>query len=108
MNGENSILGVKNMESLVEYQQGSIISRTIIKKESGTVTLFAFEKGEELSEHTAPFDALVYVLDGKANIFIDQKLNILSQGQMIIMPADKPHSLKAVEQFKMLLVLVKK
>ena len=108
MSDPNSMLGVKNMESLVEYQQGSVISRTIIKKELGTVTLFAFAKGEGLSEHTAPFDALVYVLDGEANIFIDQKLNVLSKGQMIIMPADKPHSLKAVERFKMLLVLVKK
>ena len=108
MSDANSVPGVENIESLVEYQQRSVISRTIIKKESGTVTLFAFAKGEELSEHTAPFDALVYVLDGKANVFIDAKLNVLSKGQMIIMPADRPHSLKAVERFKMLLVLVKK
>lgn len=108
MNDLNSILGVKNMEGLLEYQQGAVLSRTIIKKESGTVTLFAFEKGEELSEHTAPFDAFVYVLDGKAHVFIDKSLNELSKGDMIIMPADKPHSLKAIERFKMLLVLVKK
>ncbi len=108
MTDSNSIVGVKNMESLVEYQQGTVVSRTLIKKEAGTVTLFAFEKDEELSEHTAPFDALVYVLDGKAHIFIDKKLNELNKGEMIIMPADKPHSLKAVERFKMLLVLVKK
>ena len=108
MSDANSVPGEENIESLVEYQQRSVISRTIIKKESGTVTLFAFAKGEELSEHTAPFDALVYVLDGKANVFIDAKLNVLSKGQMIIMPADRPHSLKAVERFKMLLVLVKK
>ena len=108
MNDSSSISGVKNMESLVEYQQGAVVSTTVIKKEAGTVTLFAFEKGEELSEHTAPFDAFVYVLDGKAQIFIDKKLNELNKGEMIIMPADKPHSLKAVERFKMLLVLVKK
>lgn len=100
--------GVKNMESLVEYQQGAVVSRTVIKKETGTVSLFAFEKGEELSEHTAPFDALVYLLDGKADIFIDKKLNEVKKGEMLVMPADRPHSLKAVERFKMLLVLVKK
>ncbi len=108
MNDINLFGGAQNLEDLVEYQQGSVISRTIIKKEAGTVTLFAFEKGEELSEHTAPFDAFVYILDGKAHIFIDKKMNELTKGQMIIMPAERPHSLKAAERFKMLLVLVKK
>jgi len=108
MNDVDYIAGAQNLENLVEYQQGAVLSRTIIKKEAGTVTLFAFEKGEGLSEHTAPFDALVYILDGKANIFIDKKLFELNKGQMIIMPAERPHSLKAMERFKMLLVLVKK
>ncbi len=104
----NSIAGVQNMENLVEYQQGAVVSRTIIKKEAGTVTLFAFDKDEQLSEHTAPFDALVYILEGKAHIFIDKKMNELCRGQMIIMPADQPHSLKAAERFKMFLILIKK
>ena len=108
MNEANSYTTAQSLENLVEYQQGNVVSRTIIKKESGTVTLFAFDKGEELSEHTAPFDALVYVLDGKADIFIDKKQNELTKGQMIIMPANLPHALKAAERLKMLLVLIKK
>ncbi|MFH1094461.1 MAG: cupin domain-containing protein [Candidatus Omnitrophota bacterium] len=100
--------GAQNLDSLVEYQQGAVVSRTLIKKEAGTVTLFAFEKGEELSEHTAPFDAFVYILEGNVHIFIDKKRKELSSGQMIIMPAGRPHALKAADRFKMLLVLVKK
>ncbi len=105
---ENITAKILNMESMVDYQDGSVVSRTIITKESGTVTLFAFGEGQGLSEHTAPFDALVYVLDGKAAVMIDGKKFEPSKGEMIIMPANKPHSLKAENKFKMLLVMVKK
>ncbi len=96
-----------NLVSLVDYQDGSVVSKEIIKKEKGTVTLFAFDKGQGLSEHTAPFDALVYILDGQAEIYIAGKTHLLKTGQTIIMPANKPHALKAVERFKMLLVMIK-
>ena len=95
------------LAELASYQDSSVVSREIIRKPSGTVSVFAFDEGEGLSEHTAPFDALVYMLDGKAEILIDRKPHELSQGQMIIMPADHPHALKAVTRFKMLLVLIK-
>jgi len=96
-----------NLLDLVGYQDGSIVSKEIIKKNEGTVTLFAFDKGQGLSEHTAPFDALVYNLDGKAKIIIEGKIHLLEAGEVIIMPANKPHALKAVERFKMLLIMVR-
>jgi quercetin dioxygenase-like cupin family protein len=96
-----------NLVSLVDYQDGSVVSKEIIKKEKGTVTLFAFDKGQGLSEHTAPFDALVYILDGQVEIYIAGKAHLLKTGQTIIMPANKPHALKAIERFKMLLVMIK-
>jgi len=96
------------LKKMVEYQDGSVVSKEIIKKETGTVTLFAFDKGQGLSEHTAPFDALVNIIDGQAEITISGKPFIVKEGEMIIMPANEPHSLKAVAKFKMLLVLVKK
>ena len=96
-----------NLVSLVDYQDGAVVSKEIIKKEKGTVTLFAFDKGQGLSEHTAPFDALVYILDGQAEIYIAGKAHLLKTGQTIIMPENKPHALKAVERFKMLLVMIK-
>ena len=92
---------------LVGYQDGSVVSKEIIKKGTGTVTLFAFDEGQGLSEHVAPFDALVYIFDGEAEIVIDGKSNLVSAGNMIIMPANKPHSLKAIKRFKMLLVMIK-
>ena len=92
---------------LVDYQEGSIVSREIIKNERGTITLFAFDKGQGLSEHTAPFDALVYNFDGTAEVAIEGKPQLLGTGQVVIMPANKPHALKAVERFKMLLVMIK-
>jgi len=95
------------LSELVSYQDGSIVSKEIIKGEKGTVTLFAFDKGQGLSEHTAPFDALVYNFDGKAEVTIEGKLHILGTGEIIIMPANKPHALKAIERFKMLLVMVR-
>ena len=101
------MLQASKLSELVKYQKGSVVSKELINKKTGTVTLFAFDRGQGLSEHTAPFDALVYILDGEAEIFIDKKPFHLKQGEMIIMPADKPHSLKAVKQFKMLLIMIK-
>ena len=93
--------------SLIEYQKDAVVSKTIIKKEKGTITVFAFDKEQGLSEHTAPFDALVQVLDGKADVIIDGESNIVQAGEMIIMPANKPHALKAIEKFKMMLVMIR-
>ncbi len=98
---------VQRLEDLVEYQEGSVISRTIIKKNTGTVTLFAFDQGEGLSEHTAPYDALVYIVDGSARISISGDTFDVAAGEMIVMPAGEPHALQAVDRFKMLLTMVK-
>jgi len=95
------------MTDLINYQNESVVSRTLIEKKTGTVTLFAFSKGQALSEHTAPFDAMVFILDGKAEIIISGNSYNLEIGQMIIMPANKPHALKATENFKMLLTMIK-
>ena len=103
----NIIEEVGSLNSLVDYQDGSVVSKEIIKQEKGTVTLFAFAKGQGLSEHTAPFDALVYIFDGQAEISIAGKQYSLKAGETIIMPANKPHALKAVDCFKMLLVMIK-
>jgi quercetin dioxygenase-like cupin family protein len=92
---------------LVDYQSGSVVSRTIIEKKTGTVTLFAFDKGQGLSEHTAPFDALVHLLDGEAEIVISGKALRLKEGEMVIMPANQPHALRAVEKFKMILTMIR-
>ena len=95
------------LSDLVDYQQGSVVSKQVIKKDAGNVTLFAFDLGQGLSEHTTPFDALVYVFDGEAEIFIDGKPNTVKSGNMTIMPANKPHSLKAMKRFKMMLIMIK-
>ena len=92
---------------MIEYQEGSVVSRTIIDKETGTVTLFAFDKGQGLSEHTAPFDAMVYALDGAVEVIISGKSFPLNKEEMIIMPANKPHAIKAKKRFKMLLAMIK-
>lgn len=92
---------------LADYQAEAIVSRTIIDKKTGTVTFFAFDKGQGLSEHTAPFDALVYLLDGEAEVVISGKPHHLKAGEMIIMPASKPHALRAVERFKMMLTMIR-
>ena len=92
---------------LVDYQNGSVVSRTIIEKKTGTVTLFAFDEGQGLSEHTAPFDALVFLLDGEAEITISGKPHRLKEGEMIIMPADEPHALRAIKKFKMVLTMIR-
>ena len=95
------------LNALIEYQEGSVVSRTILSKETGTVTLFAFDQGEGLSEHTAPFDAMVCILEGKAEITISGQVHPVQVGEMIVMPADEPHALHAPERFKMLLVMIK-
>lgn len=97
----------ESLADMVDYQKESVVSKTIIKKKTGTVTLFAFDQGEGLSEHTAPFDAMVQVIDGEVEIKISGKPFILKQGDMIIMPADEPHALKAVKRFKMLLTMIR-
>jgi len=92
---------------LVAYQQGSIVSREVIRKDTGTVTVFAFDAGQGLSEHTAPFDALVQVLDGTVQIKIAGAPHDLKAGDIIIMPANKPHALQALSRMKMMLVMIK-
>lgn len=95
------------LADLADYQDGSVVSREIISKKTGTVTLFAFDKTQGLSEHTAPYDALVYLLDGEADITISGKTLRLKAGEMVIMPANQPHALKAVARFKMLLTMIR-
>jgi quercetin dioxygenase-like cupin family protein len=107
MNQPNIKSKVLSLLELADYQTNSIVSRMIIDKKAGSVTLFAFDKGQSLSEHTAPFDALVYILDGKAEVVISSKKYVLKQEDMIIMPANKPHAVKALERFKMLLIMVR-
>lgn len=107
MSTENLEAKVAILNELIGYQSGSVVSRQLIKKNTGNVTLFAFDKGEGLSEHTAPFDALVYILDGSAEVIISDKAYKLKAGEMIIMPANQPHALKAPERFKMMLVMIK-
>ena len=94
-------------KDLVKYDKGAVVSRTIIEKKTGTVTIFSFDKGQGLSEHTAPFDALVEVLDGEAEIFVAGKPHKVKAGEFIIMPANKPHALKAVKKFKMALIMIR-
>jgi quercetin dioxygenase-like cupin family protein len=98
---------VLNLKNLINYQEDSIVSRTLIDKKTGTVTLFAFDKGQGLSEHTAPFDALVYLIEGEAEIIISGEPHYLKEGEMIIMPANKPHAVKAVKRFKMMLIMIR-
>lgn len=93
--------------SLVSYQPGSVVSRTIISDRTGTVTLFAFDEGEGLSEHTAPYDALLHLLEGEAEVTISGKMSRLEQGQAIILPAGKPHAVRASKRFKMLLTMIR-
>jgi len=95
------------LTDLVDYQDGAVISREIINQKAGSVTLFAFDEGQGLSEHMTPFDALVYLLDGEAEIAISGRPHRLKQGEMIIMPANRPHSLKAIKRFKMVLTMIK-
>ena len=104
---EKLVAQAANMADLVSYQEGTIVSMTLVDKKTGTVTLFAFDEGEGLSEHTAPFDALVHLLDGEAEITISGRAHRLTAGDAILMPADEPHALKAVKQFKMVLTMIR-
>jgi len=104
MNQENI---ARNLLDLVAYQKGSVVSKTLLEKKTGTVTLFAFDKGQGLSEHTAPFDAMVCVLDGVAEVAISGNPLTVRQGEMLVMPAGKPHALQAVEKFKMMLIMIR-
>ena len=97
-----------NLVDYVIYAEGSVISKTLIDKGIGNITLFSFDKGQGLSEHTSPFDAVVHILGGTAKITIGGEENIVKAGEMIIMPANIPHSLHAAEQFKMLLIMIRK
>ncbi len=108
MSEQNNVIGVAlNVRDMVSYQSGSVVSRTIIDKSVGTVTVFAFDSGQGLSEHTAPFDALVQIIEGIADITIAGSIHTVREGEMIIMPANKPHSLKANPRFKMLLIMIR-
>ena len=107
MTAEETISGPVNPADLVQYQDDTIVSRTIADRPTGTITLFAFAAGQALSEHTTPFDALLMVLDGKAEVTISGNANQLSAGQMIVMPANQPHAVAAVTDFKMLLVMIR-
>jgi quercetin dioxygenase-like cupin family protein len=98
---------ILNLESMAAYQDDSVVSRQITKTEAGNVTLFAFDTGQGLSEHTAPFDALVHILEGEADISISGKAFQLKAGEAIIMPANEPHALKATKRFKMLLTMIR-
>lgn len=98
---------VKQLVDLLQYQDGSIVSRVLLKNKGGTVTLFAFDVGEGLSEHTAPFDALVVVTDGEAEVEIAGESFRVRQGETIILPANRPHAVKAVSRFKMLLIMIR-
>jgi quercetin dioxygenase-like cupin family protein len=105
---EDGIKGIAlALGDMVDYQDGSVVSRTLIDKPTGTVTLFSFDEGQGLSEHTTPFDAMVNVLDGEAEVTIAGEPHTVGAGEMIIMPADRPHALRANQRFKMLLVLVR-
>ncbi len=95
------------LSGLVDYQEGAVVSRTLMDKKTGTVTLFAFDKNQGLSEHTAPFDAMVYVFDGDAEVTIAGNSVRLKSGELTIMPAGKPHALKALSRFKMMLIMVR-
>jgi quercetin dioxygenase-like cupin family protein len=99
---------ILNLSEMVSYQTGSVVSRQITKADTGNVTLFAFDAGQELSEHTAPFDALAHVVDGEAEIIISGKSFALKAGDAIVMPADEPHAVKANGPFKMLLTMIRK
>jgi len=101
------LTSVLKLKDIVSYQEHSVVSRELIRKPAGTLTVFAFDQGEGLSEHTAPFDAVVCVLEGEAQISIDKKPHTVKEGEMLIMPANKPHALQAVTKFKMLLVMIK-
>jgi len=104
---EMPIAEVVHLLDLVNYQEGAVVSRTLVKRATGTITLFAFDDGQGLSEHTAPFDALGYLLEGEAEITVSGKPLRTTAGEAVLMPANQPHSLKAIGKFKMLLTMVR-
>ena len=104
---ENIFYKPAALKDTVHYQTGSIVSRTVIDKPVGTITIFAFDKGQALSEHTAPFDAFVYTIEGQAEVSIVGEIMTLAEGEMIILPAGKVHAVKALTQFKMALVMIR-
>ena len=106
-NDSSDLTRVVHQAEIVQYQPGSIVSRTLIKNPGGTVTAFAFDQDESLSEHTAPFDALVFIVDGEADISISIISHHVRAGQMLLLPAGQPHAIKAITKFKMILVMVK-
>jgi quercetin dioxygenase-like cupin family protein len=104
---KDCIAKAQNTKQLIEYSADSIVSKAIVDKKVGTITLFSFDKGQGLSEHSAPYDAVVEVIEGRAKITIGKKENEVTAGQIIIMPANVPHSVKADERFKMLLIMIR-
>lgn len=98
---------MNNLVNFIEYQEGSVVSKTIINKKVGTITIFAFDKEQGLSTHSAPFKAFVQILDGEVEIIISEKSQILRAGDFIVMPADEPHSVKAITKMKMMLVMIR-
>ena len=92
---------------MIDYQEDAIVSKTLVDRKTGTITLFAFDKGQGLSEHTVPYDVLIQILEGRARITIESKVLELKEGEAIIMPANGPYTVEAIEKFKMLLVLIK-
>lgn len=101
------IAKASSLEGLIDYQEGAVVSRTLIDKEVGTVTLFAFDSNQGLSEHTAPYDAMVYVFDGEAEVIILGKPVRLKAGELTVMPAGKAHEVKALSRFKMMLIMIR-
>ena len=98
---------VAKVAEFIQYQDGAVVSRELVKRPGGTVTVFAFDEGQGLSEHTAPFDALAHVLEGEVEIHISGQPHRVHGGEMILMPAGQPHALKAVQRFKMLLMMIR-
>jgi quercetin dioxygenase-like cupin family protein len=105
--GEMPVAEVVRLADLVNYQEGSVVSRTIVKRSTGTVTLFAFDDGQGLSEHTAAFDAVAHLLEGEAEITVSGKVIRTTTGEAVLMPANQPHSVKALGRFKMLLTMIR-
>jgi quercetin dioxygenase-like cupin family protein len=105
---QESLLGrALDLNTLISYQEGSVVSKTLVDRGIGTITLFSFDAGQGLSEHTAPFDAFVQIVDGEAEVTISGETHMVQAGEIIIMPADKPHALRAEKRFAMLLVMIR-
>jgi quercetin dioxygenase-like cupin family protein len=107
MGNEGAVAAAIDLVGSVQYAEGSVVSKTLVDKKTGTVTLFAFDAGQGLSEHTAPFDAVVQVLDGEAQLIIGGKEVFASPGQLVVMPAHVPHAVKAKKRFKMMLIMIR-